>query len=451
MKRKEKPRKEEREQRYPKKKKRVQDDEITSEEDEEVELTEDNINYDLDDRFGGEEEEEEEEDEVEFEKEEEENKAQVQTESIDDIRVKKAREYLDKISQVVETNKEENEDDNEEDPILIELRKVETKMKSKIPQDYAKKIENFIYREEKVTFYKGHKGAPTCLTVSQDEKSVFTAGKDGCIIKWNIDDGNKEIIKDAHKGQILCIALSTDGKFLASGGRDNVIKIWDAQNLKFIDNLNGHNGNITSLVFRMGTHYLYSSSTDRTVKVWDVEELAYTDSLYGHEGPVHCIDAMFKSQVVSVGEDRSLRFWKIDEESQLIFKGHKESIDCMRMINENTYFTGSQDGSIGLFLKTKKKPKSIFPNAHGGKWITSVSATKYRNVAVSGSSDGFIKFWKCDEEIQLINQIPVQGFINGVEISSSGKYIVAAIGREHRLGRWETIKSAKNGIFIYKL
>lgn len=438
---------------YKKKKQRIEDEEITSESENEEELE---INYDLDNRFGNEENEENDqeneddnEEEVEF-KEEGIEKKEVVKESIDDLRVKKAREYLDKISSVVETQHKEDDEDITQDPILIELRKMENRMKTKIPQDYSKKIENFIYTEENVKFYKGHHGTPTCLTISYDEKYVFTAGKDGCIIKWNIEDGKKEIIKNAHKGQILCIALSTDGKILATGGRDQVIKIWDTENMKHMDDLNGHNGHVTSLVFRMGTHHLYSGSTDRTVKVWDVDEMAYTDSLYGHESSIQSIDAMFKSQVVSVGEDKTLRFWKIEEESQLIFKGHKNSIDCMRMFSESTYFTGSQDGSLGLWLKSKKKPKSIFANAHGGKWISSVSTTKYRNIAVSGSSDGFIKFWKCKEDIQLLNQIPLNGFINGIEFSSSGNFIVAAIGKEHRLGRWETVKDAKNGIFIYK-
>lgn len=47
--------------------------------------------------------------------------------------------------------------------------------------------------------------------------------------------------------------------------------------------------------------------------------------------------------------------------------------------------------------------------------------------------------------------IPVQGFINGICISKDGQHVVAAVGQEHRLGRWWSIQGAKNGVFVIPL
>lgn len=38
--------------------------------------------------------------------------------------------------------------------------------------------------------------------------------------------------------------------------------------------------------------------------------------------------------------------------------------------------------------------------------------------------------------------------MNALTFSSTGRFIVAGIGQEHRLGRWSRIKEAKNGIRI---
>jgi len=39
-----------------------------------------------------------------------------------------------------------------------------------------------------------------------------------------------------------------------------------------------------------------------------------------------------------------LRIWKITEESQLIYNGHKESIECVKYINDEHFVSGGMDG-----------------------------------------------------------------------------------------------------------
>jgi len=48
--------------------------------------------------------------------------------------------------------------------------------------------------------------------------------------------------------------------------------------------------------------------------------------------------------VSSGGRDRSVRQWKILNESQLVFESKTDSIDCLAMFNEHNYISGSQQG-----------------------------------------------------------------------------------------------------------
>lgn len=43
------------------------------------------------------------------------------------------------------------------------------------------------------------------------------------------------------------------------------------------------------------------------------------------------------------------------------------------------------------------------------------------------------------------------GFINGVALSNSGKFIACAIGQEHKLGRWWHLQDVKNCVCIIDL
>lgn len=78
----------------------------------------------------------------------------------------------------------------------------------------------------------------------------------------------------------------------------------------------------------------------------------------------------------------------------------------------------------------------------------------FSDVAVSGSCDGALRFWHCNEAARSLRQVlsaPVKGFVNGLVVAPSGRFVVAAVGQEHRLGRWFRVREAKNGCAVISL
>ena len=75
-------------------------------------------------------------------------------------------------------------------------------------------------------------------------------------------------------------------------------------------------------------------------------------------------------------------------------------------------------------------------------------------IAAAGSCDGFIRLWKISSsyrQIEEVNRIPVKGFVNSIAFSADGSHLVAAVGKEHRLGRWWTLKEARNSVVAVRL
>ncbi len=67
---------------------------------------------------------------------------------------------------------------------------------------------------------------------------------------------------------------------------------------------------------------LYSGSYDRTLKLFDLATMGYVETLFGHQAPILSIDALRGETAVSVGgRDKTVRYWKVPEESQLVFRG----------------------------------------------------------------------------------------------------------------------------------
>ncbi|KIO25524.1 hypothetical protein M407DRAFT_25121, partial [Tulasnella calospora MUT 4182] len=169
--------------------------------------------------------------------------------------------------------------------------------------------------------------------------------------------------------------------------------------------------------------------------------------------------------------DKSVRFWKVVEENQLVFRGggrsalrdvlegipvddeeaekrreaekakkgtndyHEGSIDCVAFIDESTFLSGGDSGAIRLWSNNKKKAVYTHGLAHGlhkvhsetegivtsPRWITALAVLRYSNVFASGSWEGMIRLWKLNDQNRSFSPlatIPAPGVINSLQMIS---------------------------------
>ncbi|KAM0721690.1 hypothetical protein Q7P37_002615 [Cladosporium fusiforme] len=407
-------------------------------------------------------------------------------------------------------------------------------------------------------------------------RHVYTVTQDRALVKWEIpeleapSDENVQTKKTSrkpkkvgftrgskhatehHQKEILCVAASQDGKFVATGGADNRLIIWDANTLKPLKIFsgllrdNGHRDSVISVVFRRGTNQLFSASKDRTVKIWSLDELAYIETLFGHQDEVLDVSTLASETCVTVGaRDRTARFWKVVEESQLVFRGggpdrkvkkgvdddgqkpnYEGSMERVACIDDETFITGADNGSVSLWSIHKKKPVFTYPLAHGleppapiedrsaemdpsqvldaegpmildpqPRWITALKAIPFSDVFLTGSWDGHVRAWRISSDKRRIEPLGplgspqvdiaaaledagisaeglssdalqalshgavqatglVQGVINDLAVldkddrGRSGFYVLAAVGKEHKLGRWESFEGKNSAVLF---
>ncbi|XP_033746030.1 U3 small nucleolar RNA-interacting protein 2-like [Pecten maximus] len=401
-------------------------------------------------------------------------------ETAEEKKLRLAKQYLAQI-EAEEAEKREDEDDINRDIVSHRLKQDILEQTGRLQRQVADNVSS--PHSEDITVLRGHQLSVTCVVISPDSRYLFTGSKDCSIIKWDIQKRKKvavipggrkgtEKLHVGHTDHILCIAISSDGKYLASGGRNKLVHIWNPDDCTHIHYFPGHKDAISSLAFRKGTHQLFSASHDRSVKIWNVDDRTYIETLFGHEDSITCADSLSRDRAITCGgRDGSVRIWKVVEESQLVFHGHKGSIDCVALINESNFVSGADDNSIALWVVAKKKPLVTIQNAHGRKdedgdqnihkhvassenWITALTSLQHTDLIASGSKDGCIRFWKAGENMKSLTPlftVPVNGFVNSLKFSKDGDMLVAGIGQEHRLGRWWRIKEARNGAVVIKL
>jgi len=257
-----------------------------------------------------------------------------------------------------------------------------------------------------------------------------------------------------HKRKIMALAIDSEGKFVASGDEGGRIIIW-SEKLDFVHEFTDHKKAVLGLVFRSQSSQLYSCSVDKTVKVYDLETKSYIETLFGHQDAVQSIDANIRERCITAGgRDNTIRVFKIPEETQLLYRGHQGSIDCVGLLNDEYFVSGADDGAINYWSAKRKKPICVLRNAHAGQWITALGVCTNSDVFASGSCDGCVKIWRVTADrarIQLLHTLPLPGgVVTAIRWSADKSALALTIGQENRTGRWIVDKSTRPGVFIVK-
>ena len=189
------------------------------------------------------------------------------------------------------------------------------------------------------------------------------------------------------------------------------------------------------------------------------------DSHYGHHADILDLQAYSKDRVMSVGLDRQVIFWKVNEDSELLYRNPEHTTDTLNIINQHFFVTGSySDNCLDLWIMNKKRPIYTLKNCHeNNAWMLSTAAVKSSDLMASGSYDGNVNFYQFNKEKKVINKLnPISGLegcINSLKFShSKGQQNVSknevmlavSHSQEEKYGRWHVQPKAKTGITILR-
>lgn len=181
---------------------------------------------------------------------------------------------------------------------------------------------------------------------------------------------------------------------------------------------------------------------------------------------MYSVDCWTKEKPLSASSDRTVRVWKVAEETHLVFRGHKSSIDNAQYLTDNSFVSAGQDGTLNLWKDAQKTPVRCVHAAHGMQvpagptgafssrnpnWICSVAALKMSNIVATGSVDGYVRLWNASAEERVLAPVcafEMPGSVNALAITP--RLMVAGCGKEHKYGRWWNMKGSLNKLRVVR-
>ncbi|KAL9614779.1 MAG: hypothetical protein Q9167_000770 [Letrouitia subvulpina] len=347
--------------------------------------------------------------------------------------------------------------------------------------------------------YSHHTAPILTVAASQSGQFVVTGGADKRLIVWSASDLKPLRVFTSHRDAVTGLAFRRGTNQLFSSSKDRTIKSWSLDELAYVETLFGHQDEVVDVAALATERCISVGARDRSARLWEVVEEK---------------QLVFRSGGRSEKGHPTNRHLDANGAGTAPPSYSEGSIDRVAVVDEDTFVTGSDNGAISLWSVHRKKPVFTVPVAHGldppltpeeasaeqepdpnapappqPRWITALAMVPYSDLVLSGSWDGWVRVWKISQDKKRIEEVGavgrdrsrtgqsqvtdgdlvedgcssqpkdrgfVPGIINDLEVfergdkGADGLYVVAALGKEHRLGRWKQVRG-RNGTAVFEI
>ena len=290
----------------------------------------------------------------------------------------------------------------------------------------------------------GHKDAVRSVVYSNDGKSVYTAGSDGKILKWNMETSHPDPrVVYTNNYAFGGLSMSPSNQFLALGGSSSHVRI---VNLAKPENdalvLSGHRKHVLYTSFTSDGKSLVSASTDSTIMLWDLATGKGT-AVFRDKANIKAVSVHPAGRVVAVSNDagettivslyNEFKSYTIDKNTSAVYSlvyshdgeflaiannlglvkimdvegrrlvvalpGHKARVNEMQFSKDDSKLaSASFDGTIRVWDLSELSEQPLVLKDHSN-WVWSMCFSPDGDKLIAGCGDNLIRIWPTSSQI----------------------------------------------------
>lgn len=285
-----------------------------------------------------------------------------------------------------------------------------------------------------VKSYRGHSGGIKSIAYVPGKNEFYSAGTDGKVMKWSIDDKDQGL-QVVYSGSdiIEVLAVSPGADWLACGSSNSTIRMIPLKSSETEYVLSGHKGAIKSLIYSYDGKYLYSASVDNNVLKWDLSAKT-SESLTNGSFQITSIDISSNGKYIAgISSNGGVIVWDPARENdnfRIDVSGRR--IRTIRFNPDNNLLAlGDENGKVELWnISQNKKVSEV--KAHDAR-VNDIQFNPLLKQMATAGADKKLKIFNISNPADL-TELPIsisdfEGFVMVMQFSPDGHFIIS--------GAWE--------------
>ncbi|MBN1453090.1 MAG: hypothetical protein JW963_18895, partial [Anaerolineales bacterium] len=285
-----------------------------------------------------------------------------------------------------------------------------------------------------------HDGALVALAFSLDGSVALSAGENGEILLWDVQDGSVIRQYEARPGiQDLAftpVTANEDAQTFVSAFEDGGLALWDIESGEILSvfgpddpdtpDIEGHTAAIHDIDFHPDGKQLVSASEDMTLILWDIDTGRIIHHMEGHTAPVLSVKFVPDgSSIISGSEDVTIRQWDPITGSEITpFEAPiAGSVDCLEIMPDSQTVLACRQVDIRFWDLSRWTETYALKDglAADDGYIYSLDLSADGRRLIAGTSSGTVRVWNLEQTNELRRFETGETVLGTVDISDDGR------------------------------
>ncbi|KAF6239569.1 hypothetical protein HO173_002113 [Letharia columbiana] len=264
---------------------------------------------------------------------------------------------------------------------------------------------------------------PNGLVVSGGKDTIIEVRQPG-----KPPEDNAEALLLGHSHNVCALDVCVDGGFVVSGSWDGSARLWRIGKWECEALLEGHEGSVWSvLVYDSNT--IITGCADTLIRVFDVRG-KFSHTIKGSTDVVRALcrvpsDHPSGADFASAGNDGVIRLWKLDGRQVEELVGHENFIYSLVSSPNGELVSSGEDRTVRIW----RGNQCIQTITHPAISVWGVAACSENGDIVSGASDRKVRVFSRDSDRQAEPEV-IRGFEDSVKSSSIPQQQVGDVNKE---------------------
>lgn len=303
----------------------------------------------------------------------------------------------------------------------------------------------------------GHVGAITALAIAPDGHTLLSASSDRTLRRWDLqaeDPGASAAVLRGHEAALVACAIGPDGRWAVSGDALGTLRAWDlgaALPVESPPRSGAHEGPVTDVRFEPGGTVL-SAGDDRMLRRWRIEADGSLRPVTRFEGATSGLTRIALDRggrrLLAGAADGSIALWEQggSTTAPLALVGHGDRVnDLVVTADGRTLVSASDDDTLRVWDLGAADPSiaSIVFAGHTGD-VTAIRLAGGDTRVISAALDHGVRAWDLTKKDRMVDQVALgehTGAITALAIAPDGS-LGASAGDDGEVRLWDPLARA---------